>query len=131
MNETTNPGRLPAARRLDDLARAEPALDAVRRRDLSPGDRVLIATRNSIYRLTLLSDGRFEVAGGRYRREGDQAVRVGVAGCSAGGSALFTRIVAAPGLFLELDDGTRTTRIRRVRFVRGATPTRSGAPAPS
>ena len=38
-------------------------------------------------------------------------------GCTAGGRALFTTLIAAPGLFLELGDGTRTTRIRRVRRI--------------
>jgi hypothetical protein len=47
-------------------------------------------------------------------------VRLGVCGCSAGGSAIFTRLVAAPGLFLEFDDGTRTTRIQRVRILKSA-----------
>lgn len=127
MSETTGSGRLPPARRLEDLARAEPALDAVRRSELRTGDRVLVATRNSIYQLTRLADGRFDVAGGRFCREGAGRAQLGVAGCSAGGSALFTRIIAAPGLFLELDDGTRTTRIRRVRRISAAT---ASAPRP-
>ena len=46
-----------------------------------------------------------------------------VNGCTAGGRALFTGIVAGPGLFLEFGDGTVTTRIRSVRRVAaGATP---------
>jgi hypothetical protein len=105
---------------LDDLVGLAATLAGVRRTDLAPGDRLLVATRNSVYTLTLLEDGRFLVGGGRFQREGLPAVVRAVTGCSAGGSALFTRLVAAPGLFLELDDGTRTTRIRRVRLLAAA-----------
>jgi hypothetical protein len=114
------PGRRPRVRRLEDLARAADALEGVRRDELSPGDRLIVATRNSLYALVVGADGGFSVSGGLYQREGRAAVRVGVCGCSAGGSAIFTRLVAAPGLFLEFEDGTRTTRIQRVRVVRTA-----------
>ncbi len=89
---------------------------------MTPGDRVLVATRNSIYALVANDDGSFEVSGGHYQRQFGHAVRVRVLGCSAGGRALFTRLVAAPGLFLEFEDGTRTTRIRRVRRQLAAAP---------
>jgi len=110
----------PPVRRLEDLARAADRLEGIRRDDLAPGDRILVATRNSLYALIVGHDGAFTVSGGLYQREGRAAVRLGVSGCSAGGSAIFTRMVAAPGLFLEFDDGTRTTRIQRVRVVRTA-----------
>jgi hypothetical protein len=105
-------------RRLDDLALAADRIDGVRRGELLAGDRLIVATRNSIYALLALEDGSFEIAGGWYQRMGRGSVRMGVSGCSAGGTALFTRIVAAPGLFLEFEDGTRTTRIQRVRLRR-------------
>jgi len=117
----TLPGVLPPLRRLEDLARAADRLDGVRREEVAPGDRVLVATRNSLYALAAEPDGAFRVSGGLYQREGRTNVRLGVCGCSAGGSAIFTRLVAAPGLFLEFDDGTRTTRIQRVRVVKAAT----------
>jgi hypothetical protein len=92
----------------------------VRREQLAPGDRLIVATRNSLYALVVEADGAFRVSGGLYQREGRSEVRLGVCGCSAGGSAIFTRLVAAPGLFLEFDDGTRTTRIQRVRILKSA-----------
>jgi len=108
----------PAVRPLELLTEAADRLDGVRRAELGPGDRLLVATRNSIYALTARSDGRFDACGGWFERAGRSGEDVGVVGCTAGGSALFTRIVAAPGLFLEFDDGTRTTRIQRVRLLR-------------
>lgn len=105
---------------LDKLTSAGDILESVRRGDLSPGDRLLVSTKNSIYSLVARADGRFDISGGRFARDpgpdgGTQTLEVH--GCTAGGHALFTRIVAAPGLFLELGDGTRTTRIRRVRRI--------------
>ena len=100
---------------LDDLVGAADRLEGVRKEEVAPGDRVMISTRNSVYALVAHDDGSFEVSGGYYQRQFGHAVRVRVLGCSAGGRAIFTRLVAAPGLFLEFEDGTRTTRIQRVR----------------
>lgn len=105
---------------LGDLTCAADALAGIRRSDLAPGDRLLVSTKNSIYSLVARTDGRFDISGGRFARDpqgGDGTQTLAVHGCTAGGHALFTRIVAAPGLFLELGDGTRTTRIRRVRRI--------------
>lgn len=101
--------------RLEALADAAPSLGGVRRRELEPGARLLVSTRNSIYSLTALADGNFLVSGGWYERNGRCEVALAIAGCTAGGRALFTDLIAAPGLFLEFGDGTATTRIRRVR----------------
>ena len=105
---------------LGDLTSAADALAGIRRSDLAPGDRLLVSTKNSIYSLVARADGRFDISGGRFARDpeaGSSTRTLEVHGCTAGGNALFTRIVAAPGLFLELGDGTRTTRIRRVRRI--------------
>ena len=117
------PAALPALP-LDSLVSAADGLVGVRRGDLAPGDRLLVSTKNSIYCLVARADGRFDISGGRFARDlgpegGTQTLEVH--GCTAGGHALFTRIVAAPGLFLELGDGTRTTRIRRVRRIPAGT----------
>jgi hypothetical protein len=110
-------GGEPRALPLDRLVAASGELPGVRRSALAPGDRVIVATRNSIYSLVALADGRFRVRGGWYQRQGKGTRVLAVAGCTAGGHALLTGLVAAPGLFLEFGDGTRTTRIRRARHL--------------
>lgn len=102
---------------VDALTEVADRIVGVRRGDLEPGDRVLVATRNSIYSLTACADGSFLVGGGFLARSGRGEQRLEVHGCTAGGSALFTELVAAPGLFLELSDGTQTTRIVSVRRI--------------
>ena len=104
---------------VDELAEAASLVGGVRRRDLDPGDRVIVSTKNSVYSLIARADGSFEVSGGWFAREGVGTVRLEVLGCTAGGHALFTEHIAASGLFLEFSDGLRTTRIRSVRRIGG------------
>ena len=104
---------------IDDLTEAAGAVGGVKRRELDPGDRVIVSTKNSVYSLIARADGSFEVSGGWFAREGVGTVRLEVLGCTAGGHALFTEHIAASGLFLEFSDGLRTTRIRSVRRIGG------------
>jgi len=105
---------------IDSLAEAAGIVGGVRRRELGAGDRVVVSTRNSVYSLTARADGFFEVSGGWFEREGAGTVRVEVLGCTAGGHALFSEHIAAPGLFMEFGGGLRTTRIRTVRRLMAA-----------
>ncbi len=102
---------------IDDLAEAAGVVGGVRRQDLERGDRVIVSTKNSVYSLTVRADGSFDVSGGWFEREGSGMATVEVLGCTAGGHAFFTEHIAAPGLFMELADGLRTTRIRTVRRI--------------
>ncbi|HEX9799679.1 MAG TPA: hypothetical protein VGC00_05865 [Thermoanaerobaculia bacterium] len=121
--DTQAPGgrqRPPAALPLEALVAASGELEGVRRRDLAVGDRLVVSTRNSIYSLVAREDGRFNVSGGWFERHGGGERTLAVNGCTVGGHALLTDLVAAPGLFLEFGDGTKTTRIRRVRRLPAA-----------
>ncbi len=106
---------------IDDLAAAVEIVGGVRRQELDRGDRVIVSTKNSVYSLTAAADGSFEVSGGWFEREGSGSARVEILGCTAGGHAIFTDHIAAPGFFLEFADGLRTTRIRTVRLISGET----------
>jgi hypothetical protein len=92
-------------------------VDAVRRCDINSGDRLVVATKNSVYSLTANSDGTFEAGGGWFHRENMPGTRIEVRGCVAGGHAIFTDYVAVRGLFMEFGDGLRTTRITSVRLI--------------
>lgn len=102
---------------IDNLAEAAGVVGGVKRGDLAVGDRVIVSTRNSVYSLTVGAGGLFDVSGGWFEREGEVIATVEVLGCTAGGHALFTDHIAAPGLFMEFADGLRTTRIRTVRHI--------------
>ena len=106
-------------RALDALAAEADRLPAVLRADLRSGDFLVVTTRNSVYSLCLLEDGTYSVAGGWFDRHGDSPQRVGIAGCTFGGRAIKSDVVAAPGLFLEFENRVTTTRIREARVLRG------------
>jgi hypothetical protein len=121
-SELTSAIQLPAtgfeARTLDRLSQSAEEIDGVWTDSVEPGDWIVVRTRNSMYSLAPLGRGRFRVTGGWFAQNGgDQEVRI--AGCTWGGAAIHTRLLAAVGMFLEFDNGVRTTRIRDVRVIRG------------
>jgi hypothetical protein len=88
------------------------------KRDLTPGDRVVVSTRNSVYSLESVGGELFLVHGGWFEKNpGSRLITVN--GCTYGGSVIRTDIVAAPGLFLEFGNNVSTTRIQSVRVLRG------------
>jgi hypothetical protein len=89
----------------------------VRRCDLRPGDRLIVFTRNSSYVIVSTGDGSYQVSGGWFDRNGISPATVSIAGCTFGGSAICTDLVAAKGLFLEFGGRITTTRIRRFRLI--------------
>lgn len=99
------------------LAQQAGKTPAVRRTDLHRGDCVLVTTRNSVYSLFYLGNGLFEVAGGYFDRHGGSAV-ITINGCTWGGRAIHSEIVAARGLFLEFGNQVITTRIQKVQLLR-------------
>src|SRR5438874_13492187 len=108
------------AQSLERLASAAAVVDGVRVGDLEPGDCLVIRTRNSIYVLRVNADGTFDAEGGWFSRQEASGSGLRVAGCTWGGSAILTRMIAAPGMFLEFNNRVRTTRIREVRHLRCA-----------
>ncbi len=104
---------------LGRLANATDTGPKVSRADLAPGDWIIIQTLKSVYRLRSLRDGRFEVSGGWFDRQGLSPVLVSVAGCTWGGSAIMTGIVAACGLRVEFGNRLTTSPVRRVVVIPG------------
>jgi hypothetical protein len=109
-----------SARTLDRLSAHARTVEGVWARSIQPGDWVVVRTKNSVYSLAAAGDGSYQVAGGWFRQHGAERTPVRVAGCTWGGRALHTGLVAAPGMCLEFANGVRTTRIREVRLIRGA-----------
>ena len=113
------PASTVSARTLDRLSAHARIVEGVWARAVRPGDWVVVRTKNSVYSLSAAGDGTFEVAGGWFQAHDAEATPVRVAGCTWGGRALHTGLVAAPGMCLEFGNGVRTTRIREVRLIRG------------
>ena len=122
MNRTDDrdTGEWPRAERdLAALAAAASFLRGVRRGQLQPGDTVVVETRNSLYAVGALGNGEFAVSGGWFEANHAGGGSIAINGCTWGGRAILTDVIAAPGLFLEFGNGVRTTRIQAVNLVSG------------
>jgi len=106
-------------RTLERITEHAREIDGVWARDVQAGDWIVVKTRNSTYSLAALGHGAYRAAGGWFALERCENAAVRIAGCTWGGSAIHTGLVAAPGMFLEFDNGVRTTRIREVSLIRG------------
>jgi hypothetical protein len=91
---------------------------SVRKEDLHLGDRLQVATENSVYSIQFLGDATYRISGGWFDRQGISPVRTSIAGCTWGGSVIKNDIVAACGLHLEFGNRVVTSRIRRVHVIR-------------
>jgi hypothetical protein len=107
------------ARTLTAIAANADRFAVTRKRDLDPGDRVIVSTRNSVYCLHAVGGDRFVVYGGWFEKNPGSRL-TSVNGCTYGGAAIRTDIVAACGLFLEFGNNVSTTRIQRVRVLRSS-----------
>jgi hypothetical protein len=109
---------------IEALASQVPGVAAVRECDVAMGDWLIVRTKNSTYALRANGDGTFEASGGWFHRHPGDGVRLRIAGCTWGGSALLIGVLAAPGMCLEFGNRVTTTRIREVRHLRAvASPT--------
>ena len=103
---------------LEAIAERAGSLEQVRKCDLDRGDRVLVATQNSLYTIWVLNDCSYWVWGGWFDRIGESPQRVTINGCTWGGTAIKRDIVAARGLRLEFGNTVLTTRIRHIQVIR-------------
>lgn len=109
------------ARTLDRIVETSSTIEGIWSDTVEPGDWVVIRTKNSTYSLACQGDGCYRVAGGWFAAEQAEDRDVRIAGCTWGGAVIHTKLVAAVGMFLEFDNGVRTTRIREARLIRGGT----------
>lgn len=109
-------------RTLDRLTQHARVVDGVWVKELEPGDWIIVTTENSTYSMLAAGDGSYYVAGGWFASEVGDSTRVRVTGCTWGGTAICTSLVAARGMYIEFSNGVRTSRIRDARLIRSADP---------
>ena len=107
------------ARTLSAIVDHSQQIEPVRKKDLSNGDWIVVKTRNSTYSICAVGPELYTVSGGWFDRQSSAPFTVAVNGCTWGGSAIKSDILAAPGLFLEFANRVRTTRIQQVDVYRG------------
>ncbi|MEE8368478.1 MAG: hypothetical protein V3S30_09175 [Thermoanaerobaculia bacterium] len=106
---------------LDQMAQEMAEIDAVYKRDLLPGDWVVVSTKNSVYSILVLESEGYSVSGGWFDIQDSSPMEIEINGCTQGRMAIKHDIVAARGCFLEFGNGVVTTRIRHVKVIRSDT----------
>ncbi|MFQ6039151.1 MAG: hypothetical protein ACE5LV_11110 [Candidatus Aminicenantales bacterium] len=106
---------------LRELTRTAKNLREIKKSDLRFGDLVIVTTRNSNYNLHVLGNGTYLVSGGWFAKNGRSPTRMGVVGCTWGGSIIKVDALAACGLRMEFANGVVTSPVREVRVVQGQT----------
>lgn len=89
-------------------------LNGVGKTDLVPGDRVFVKTRNSLYNIRVLGNGKYSVSGGWFDKKGLSPMTTRIAGCTWGGSAIKIDVVAVCGLRLEFGNRLITSTIQKI-----------------
>lgn len=123
MSDTTLSGIIPASSRqaasLQGFAKAAIEADGVYLASLAAIDQLEVRTRNSVYQLTMLGDGRVLVLGGAFFPVLTEAH---LAGSTLGGSFLKVGWVGCGFCMEFLHDGQRivTTRAREIRRLEPA-----------
>ena len=109
-------------RTLDRLTQHARVVEGVWVKELEPGDWVIVTTENSVYSMLAVGDGSYYVAGGWFGAvaEAGDSTRVRVTGCTWGGTAICTSLVAARGMYIEFGNGVRTSRVRDARLIRSS-----------
>jgi hypothetical protein len=115
---TTESRSTTKSRTLDTLSESARTCEGIWADDVQPGDWLVVRTRNSTYSLTSLGNGLFRVSGGWFLAQGFESVDIRILGCTWGGRAILTRLVAAPGMCIEFDNTVQTTSVREVRLFR-------------
>lgn len=106
-------------RTVDAILEQVGRFEALRKADLRRGDRVLVATENSLYTIRVEEDGSYSISGGWFDKNGLSPAITSISGCTWGGSAIKRDLVAARGLRLEFGNRVVTSPIREVRVIRG------------
>ncbi len=108
-NKTRKMGRQSSQfERVSELSRSE----------VEAGDLIVIHTHNSVYYLRCDNDMKFIVSGGYFDSDTKISQRIGISGCTWGGSAINTEMLAVRGMQLEFANHVTTSSIRKIKVLK-------------
>jgi len=102
---------------LQNIVQSSSYLREVKKNEMEKGDIVFVKTRNSVYTLAVSGKGEYEVSGGWFASHGVDHTKIGINGCTWGGSAIKTDIIAACGLMLEFGNRLKTSSIEKIFVI--------------
>jgi poly-beta-hydroxyalkanoate depolymerase len=101
---------------LKNLADTSNKFSGIYKHALNYGDQVYLKTFNSVYIIKVLNGGEYLVSGGWFDRQKLSPHKINIRGCTWGGTAIKTDIIAAPGLCIEFGNNLITSRIHKVFY---------------
>ena len=101
---------------LKNLTETTSDLPQVYKHQVKQGDQVYLKTINSVYVIKVIDEGEYLVSGGWFDRQNLSPHRINIRGCTWGGSAIKTDIIAAPGLCIEFGNNLITSKINKVFY---------------
>lgn len=105
------------AESLEAIIRSASSLREIRKSNLGRGDWVFVRTVGSLYRIHALGGGVYEISGGWFDKKGLSPSHLRISGCTWGGSAIKSDVVAACGLRIEFGNRLITSPIQRIHVI--------------
>jgi hypothetical protein len=102
---------------LNKIVETSSLLKEVKKNEIEKGDLVYVKTHNSVYALAVQGEGMYDASGGWFAQHGVERIRIGINGCTWGGSAIKTDIIAACGLMLEFSNRLKTSCIEKIFVI--------------
>jgi len=99
---------------LDNIIEVSEKLPQIKKREVKPGDWVFVKTMNSTYRIKADKNKEYIISGGWFEKNGLNNFRTNINGCTWGGSAIKTDVLAACGLSIEFGNRLKTSRIKKI-----------------
>ena len=106
------------ARTLGAIVEHAGDIQPVLKSDLDHGDWIVVVTKNSTYSICYLGGESYSVAGGWFDQNNSAPLTVSINGCTWGGSAIKSDILAAPGHHVVVGDSTVGTNRDTFRLPR-------------
>jgi hypothetical protein len=104
---------------LENIIELSDKLPQLKKSEVYPGDLLFVRTKNSTYKIKVGNNGYYFVSGGWFEKNKLSEVRTKITGCTWGGSAIKTDVVAVCGLYLEFGNKLKTSRIRKIFVLPG------------
>jgi hypothetical protein len=101
---------------LKNLTDTSDKLIQVYKYKLEKGDQVYIKTLNSVYIIKVVNNNEYLVSGGWFDKQNLSPYKINIRGCTWGGTAIKTDIIAATGLCIEFSNNLITSRIHNVFY---------------
>ncbi len=101
---------------LKNLTDTSNKLPQIYKHNLERGDQLYLKTINSVYIIKVVNNEEYLVSGGWFDKQKLSPYKINIRGCTWGGSAIKTDIIAATGLCVEFGNNLITSAVHKIFF---------------